>query len=134
LTAADRLLVQARDLCQEVDAPVAAAVGFEGDVPATLLFIKAREEQVDLSVSLLVGMRLAFATVITPALMNFRHRHRRLSQRGREGPDRSGRSQPLGILPGERSPLPARVTPEVALRTQNREVVSCRVLNGEGLV
>jgi hypothetical protein len=53
----DRLGVESRDLGDQAVTAVADAVGFEGGIPAALLFVETAEQEVDLGMERPVGMR-----------------------------------------------------------------------------
>jgi hypothetical protein len=54
--APDGSLAQAGDLGDELNAAVAVAFGFEGGIPATLLFIGTAEDEIDLVMDYFVGV------------------------------------------------------------------------------
>ncbi|HSS63859.1 MAG TPA: hypothetical protein VLS27_05450 [Gammaproteobacteria bacterium] len=49
-------LAQARDLGHALNAPVAVALGFKGGIPATVLFIGAAEDEIDLVMDYFIGV------------------------------------------------------------------------------
>jgi hypothetical protein len=65
----DGLFIQARDLGQQSISPSPDAVGFHRHIPATLLFIQPTEQQIHLSMQLLIGMARFLLAMSTLALM-----------------------------------------------------------------
>jgi hypothetical protein len=76
--ASDGLLVHPGDLGEETVAAMADAVRFQGDIPAALLFVEAREKQVHVVMSFPVRMRFRLTAMITLAAMDGTSIHRAL--------------------------------------------------------
>jgi len=70
---ADGPLAQSRDLSNQLDAPVAIALGFEGGIPAPLLFVAATEDEIDLMMDDLLRMISLALALQACTLMYARH-------------------------------------------------------------
>jgi hypothetical protein len=66
----DGLLVQDRDLGEQPISTRTNPVGLNRDIPATLLFIQATEQEIHLAMQDLVGMRRLLLARGTLTLMN----------------------------------------------------------------